>query len=475
MKLATIPAIALADVPSLFVELFKPSALIDVFQEKFSERSTKGVDRINGFQFAGRATAELTIASSKCLDGNYRFTPYLENLKNKGRGNEPRLIAIPSIRDRVVLHQLNKVLAAAFPECIPRNIANTYVRTVAIDLAAKAPETTYVCGCDIKSFYDMIQRQRLLAILGKRLGCPIALGLIKHALLTPIVPRNTRRNKQHIFKSEKGVPQGLSISNILAAIYLREVDIAMQKFGIPYFRYVDDVLMYGNEGIVRKAHRSLLARLRRRGLALHALGSGKSYLGPLTSPFGYLGYYFSWPAVTVRDSTVERLLQSIAAKFSDYLHNKARRPDRLKYLTEERLSEIFLLELNERISGAISEKRRYGWIAYFSQINDLSLLHRLDSTVSRMFSRLKEFGNKAPSGLKTFSRSYFEIKFNPFGGYVHDYDSITTRAEKLVFLLERGRIGDKEALTDVQIHARFESYRRRILSEMHKDEGALYG
>jgi RNA-directed DNA polymerase len=253
--MATAAPSAPADIPSLFAELFKPSALIEVFQEKFAESSTKGVDRINGFQFSSRAMADLTVVSNKCLRGSHRFSPYLENLKTKGRGKEPRLIAIPSIRDRIVLHQLNKTLAAAFPDCIPRNIANTYVRTVAIDLVSKTPNTTYVCGCDIKNFYDMIQRQRLLAILDKRLGCPLATELIKHALLTPVVPRNTQRNRRHAFKSEKGVPQGLSISNILAAIYLQEVDVEMQKFGIPYFRYVDDVLMYGNEVVVRKAHR----------------------------------------------------------------------------------------------------------------------------------------------------------------------------------------------------------------------------
>ena len=142
---------ASTDIPSVFAELFKPSALIDVFQVKFAESSTKGVDRINGFQFAGRASAELTVASNKCLSGTYRFTPYLENLKTKGRAKEPRLIAIPSIRDRIVLHQLNKILAAAFPDCIPRNIANTYVRTVAIELS-KLSKKTYVCGCDIKNF-----------------------------------------------------------------------------------------------------------------------------------------------------------------------------------------------------------------------------------------------------------------------------------------------------------------------------------
>lgn len=463
------------DIPTLFRELFAPAALTAAFQEKFADAASKGVDRLNGFQYSNRVAGDVVGASKKCLSGAYRFSPYLENLKVKGRGKPPRLIGIPTIRDRIVLHQLNKLLAAAFPECVPSNIANHYVRVIASDLAGKDPSNTFICGCDIKTFYDDIQRDRLLKLLGKRLDCPEALSLVKHALLTPTVAKSARRSQYKTFMTERGVPQGLAISNILAAIYLQEVDDAMRKMPVTYFRYVDDVLMYGEEEHTRKAHRSLAARLRRRGLSLHSLGSGKSHIGPLSAPFGYLGYYFAWPKVTVREATIERLLQTLSAKFSDYVHNKERRLHKFKYLTSDRLTEIFLLELNERISGAISEKRRYGWIAYFSQINDLTLLHRLDHTVAKMFGRLADFEHKAPDGLKTFRRAYFEMKFNPTGGYVRDYDVIATRGEKLQFLVERGRMDPEEALSDEEINKRFETYRRHILSTMHSDEGVMYG
>ncbi len=149
----------------------------------------------------------------------------------------------------------------------------------------------------------------------------------------------------------------------------------------------------------------------------------------------------------MRDSTIERFLQSIAAKFSDYTHNKTRRLEKFKYLTPERLKEIFVLELNERITGAISTKKRYGWIAYFNQISALTLLYRLDRAIEGMFRRLTDFDRKPPTDLKRLRRAYFEMKFNPQGGYVRDYDKITTRAEMLALLTERGRIGPEEALT----------------------------
>ena len=463
------------DYAALFDTLFAPASLESVFKEEFESTTGKGVDRLNGFQFSLHAKGHLATASAKCLAGQYRFSPFLEVLKTKGRDKNPRLIGIPTVRDRVVLHQLNKFLAAVYPERVPKNVASTYVREISGDLTGKSPIETWICSTDIKTFYDSIQRDRLLKALAKRIKSPSALKLIGHALATPTVPKNTRRSRHKEFQTTVGVPQGLAISNILASIYMQEVDDVMPTMGITYYRYVDDVLMYGHHGAVHKAFESFRARLKRRGLSLHPIGSGKSHLQQLAKPFGYLGYTFQWPLISVRDSTTERFLQSIAAKFSDYTHNKTRRLERFKYLSPERLKEIFVFELNERITGAISHKKRYGWIAYFNQISDLKLLYRLDQAIEGMFKRLPDFGCKAPADLKKLRRAYFEMKFNPQGGYVRDYDKITTRVEMLAFLTERGRVGPEEALTDEQIKDRYEKYLQHVLAAMHRDEGVVYG
>lgn len=463
------------DDTELFEALFSPDALFQTFVESFSNHTGKGTDRLNGFQFTLRAADELTIASAKCLGGTYRFAPYLEVLKAKGRRKSPRIIGIPTIRDRVVLSQLNRFLAVVFPERVPRNVASTYVRQIADELASLPSGTTWVCTTDIKTFYDSIQRPRLLALVGKRIHCKVARNLVGHALLAPTVPKNTRRARHSEFREEKGVPQGLAISNILASIYMQPIDDAMKTYSVSYYRYVDDVLMYGQSEDVHSAFKSLAGRLQRRGLGLHSLSSGKSQIEELGKPFGYLGYFFEGTKITVRDSTIERFIQSIAAKFSDFTHNRARRLEKFAYLDETRLAEIFLMELNERITGAIRGKKRYGWIAYFSQINDLSLLHRLDHAIRGLFSRLPEFHHAAPDELRSLRRAYWEMKFNPTGGYVSDYDKIVTRAQKLAFLLARGRVGPAEPLTDEQIDSRFEKYVQHLLAAMHADEGAVYG
>jgi hypothetical protein len=394
-------------------------------------------------------------------------------------------LTVPTVRDRVVLHQLKELLAEAFPACVPRSIAGTIIREIAADLPTRDLQTTFVAGCDIKQFYDTLHRDRLMKHLQRQITDPRALKLIERSICAPTVPSSTRRrdypefklvsgSKKRKRKGPEGVPQGLATSNIMAAIYVSEVDEGMRTLPVTYFRYVDDVLMYGAEQDVKHAHKSFAARTRVRGLEVHPIGGGKSHLTRLTDEFKYLGYVFHGRTVTVRDATVERLLQSLAAKFSDFRHNKQRRLQRQKFLTPERLKDIFLLELNERITGAVKDNKRYGWIAYFSQITELSLLHKLDSVVRGLFRRLPEFGHAAPEGLKSFARAFFEMKYRPRKGYVRDFDVFTTEAEKLSFLSERGKVAPDEALTSDQIEDRFARYTNSVLSAMKADEANIY-
>ena len=77
-------SVGLIDDATLFTALFSTTALIETFESNFATTTGKGTDRLNGFQFSLRANQELAVASTKCASSQYRFAPYLENLKTKG-------------------------------------------------------------------------------------------------------------------------------------------------------------------------------------------------------------------------------------------------------------------------------------------------------------------------------------------------------------------------------------------------------
>lgn len=464
---------ASVDLAALYQILFSPDALLSVFRTRHADARSRGLDRLNGATFAPNAVMQLEIASKKCLDGSYKFTPYLEALKIKDRYSAPRMISIPSIRDRVVLSQLNNFLRIAFKKESKLRLASEHVRELSEELRSLDPTTTWTAGLDIQRFYASIDRSRMRKILNVRLGNGPAQKLLSRAIATPTVPKTYRTQDLIKYQEAKGVPQGLSISNTLAAIFMNEIDVPMRKLGVSYHRFVDDVLLIGKKNETEKAARSFAARARARSLSIHGISSKKGHHLPLNCRFGYLGYEFALPLVTVREITIERLLQSLASKITDYKYNKARTLARKPYLTADTLRSAFLEELDERISGAISGNRRYGWIAYFSQITDESILHKIDSAVKKMLIRCPDLKAHADA-VKRFARAYFEIRYRPEGGYVRNYDEFTTSVQKMNFLIFRGEISSEVALTEAQINEKFEAYRDRMLSEMLADEATPY-
>lgn len=457
---------------------FSKSSLKNIFENKFKESKAKGIDRLNGFQFEKQIESHLKVINKKCLSGTYKFSPYAEVLQLKGRGKSPRLIGIPTLRDRLVLNQIKDVLAHIYPEFVPKTRANTLIHKISREIKLlfndQSQEPVKVLGCDIKGFYDEIDRKVLTEILKKRIKSTKLLKLIDSAICCPIVPRNYRSNNVNDFITTKGVPQGLAISNILAAIYLSEFDTEIRKISDHYFRYVDDILIIHKADGIDDIKNSIEKKLKLLGLEIHPLGSGKCHLSNLAEEFGYLGYLFKVPKITVRQSTIERFLQSIVGKFSDYKHNKIFRLNKFKYLSEELLKSIFLLELNEKITGAISEQRKYGWVAYFSEITDLELLSKLDSTIGSFFSRLDDFDNKPPKELKRLVRTYYEMRYSPQKGYINNYDSFDSNEKKLAFLNERGRLDPSRSYSEDEINEIFLYYKNKNLSDLEPDDATLY-
>ncbi|ACT48741.1 reverse transcriptase domain-containing protein [Methylotenera mobilis] len=465
--------------PSKLLEVyFSQIELKKIFDNKFKDSKAKGIDRLNGSQFEKQSVNHLKTINKKCLSGTYKFSPYAEVLQLKGRGKSPRLIGIPTLRDRLVLNQLKDVLAHIFPDCVPKTRANTLIHKISREIKQlnyqANDEEVMVFGCDIKGFYDEIDRNILLEILKKRIKSVKVIKLILSAISNPIVPRNYRNKNLDDFTTEKGVPQGLAISNILAAIYLSEFDTEIRKVSNHYFRYVDDILVIHKSNDAENVKSIIESKLNLLGLQIHPLGSGKTHFSKLSEEFGYLGYLFKIPKISVRQSTVERFLQSIVGKFSDYLHNKSYRLNKFKYLTEDLLKGIFLLELNERITGAISEQKKYGWVAYFSEITDLELLTKLDNAISGFFSRLDDFNNKPPKSLKRLVRTYYEMSYSPQRGYINNYDILDTNEKKIAFLSERGRLNPDRSYDESEISELFIYYKNKNLSDLEPDDATLY-
>ena len=375
---------------------------------------------------------------------------------------------MPTIRDRVTLYLIKETLHHIFPNSVNKKLPNNYIKDLRNFYELKSSKGLHYIKTDIKTFYDAIQHKQLLVILKKKIKSKKLLKLIESALKTPTVPHNYSKSDGKKYKRVKGVPQGLSISNILANIYLDEFDQKMSSKGEMYIRYVDDILIVAKDTSVNDIKKTIIDELTTLDLSVNEL---KTDDAPIAQPHEMLGYKISSTLTSVKDSNKKRFITAIAAKISSYHYKNEERKKKSPWLTTEVQKLVFIEDLNEKITGAISDKKRYGWLFYFSEITDMSILHKIDKIIAGLFTRLKDFDNKAPDNLKRLSKAYYKIKKSPTSGYIHQYKKYETIAEKMKYLEDRGYLNPASKYDQKEVLRIFDRVRQKNLAGLTLDVG----
>jgi RNA-directed DNA polymerase len=214
----------------------------------------------------------------------------------KDGGSKVRVLAIPAIRDRVVQGALKLILEPIFEADFqpgsfgyrPNRRAHEAVNRVA---QAIVQYKTRVIDIDLRSYFDNVRHDRLLAKVAQRVDDADVMHLLKTMLKA---------------NGKRGVPQGGVISPLLSNLYLTEVDRMLEqakettRYGkftyIEYARFADDLVILIDAhrrhdwlmGAVEKRLREELAKLQ------VEINEEKSRTVDLSrgESFGFLGFDF---------------------------------------------------------------------------------------------------------------------------------------------------------------------------------------
>ncbi|MGJ1418721.1 reverse transcriptase domain-containing protein [Sphingobacterium spiritivorum] len=451
--------------------LFRVSFLEKIFLEKILDSRSKGLDKMSAQHFEKIKSSQFDIIIKKCLNETFEFTPYLELLKIKSAKTPPRTISIATIRDRNVLYCIKKVLTTEFPECVNKKRPNRYIHEIK-KFIEKNEQPIHFIKVDIERFYDTINRDRLYSILKDKGINRTFLTLIKKAIENPTIPPNTKRDDRKNFIKDVGIPQGLAISNILAQIYLSSLDEDISKRKFLYLRYVDDIMILNNGPITSFRKKNIISSLQKLKLSIN---QGKTSEGAITMGVTFLSYYINNKTISVSEKNIQIYLRKIAAKFTWFKNGIDRREKRESWLEDDdRFKEVFLEDLNEIITGSRSENKNYGWLFYFSEMNDLSLLFKLDKIIETFFLSLDSFTRTPPVKLKRLVRAYYSIKHGTNMDYINNYNDYNTIRKKRNYLIFRGAIDPDTAKSDIEIEYSFERFKNKKIKSLEKDLGYHY-
>lgn len=421
-------------------DFFSEENLVKIYENKIRYSNVVGIDKMNNTYYMKDLLTNVHKISKKIREGNYELKPYRVLLLPKDVDSKPRKVCIPTINDRIVIEAIKEMIYYFYSDSrLNFGVSNT------IDMFAKCytknAYTNYI-KTDLSAYFDTIDHKILLKKLKKRVKDDNALSLIEKILQNE---QNYNKNKGvELDKNKIGVPQGLSVSTLLANIYISEVD---EKFcsspEISYFRYVDDIFIFCNKKSF-KYYIMLLIEMKKLKLKLNKSKTSRKKIQ--NSAIEFLGYSIDNNKISVKKKSINKLENSLEELFKNYYYSKEKNIYELKW------------RINLRISGAIDGNKRYGWLFYFKNIDDLNLLYRLDSFIRKLKLRYKV--NEIET--KTFVRTYHKMQIGNLKNskYFLNIESVTD-SEKIEILSYITKFSLKE-LNSLSIHELNLNFRKVI-------------
>jgi RNA-directed DNA polymerase len=201
-------------------------------------KGSSGIDGQSIERFAAGAERYLTELHQALKDGGYRPAPIKRVDIPKG-GGQTRPLGIPTVKDRIVQTALKMAIEPIFETTFrdgsygfrPGRSCKDALREV--DRLVKEGYA-YVVDADLRSYFDSIPRDGLLARVAEKISDGRVLELIEGYLHQDVMKGMER------WTPTTGTPQGAVISPLLANIYLHPLDLLMEQSGYRMVRYADD-------------------------------------------------------------------------------------------------------------------------------------------------------------------------------------------------------------------------------------------
>ncbi len=268
-------------------------------------KKSRGVDGVTIPKFRDNFDQELNTLAHELKTGKYRCRPARRVLSAKPDGRK-RELAVCCVRDRVVMSACLLLLGPIFePLFSQSSFAFRAHRSPHHALAAVRrlidAGRPWAVIADIKKCFDTVDHDLVLELVAQQVNDHELLQLIRHWLTIAVM------DFKELFPVSIGVPQGESLSPLLANIYLDQLDKHFEMLGIDFVRFADDIIILSpdEDGAVKalQVMKDFLAK------RLHLeLQPAKTYYVPVVDGFDFLGFRFQPKSWVIRQKKITAVL-----------------------------------------------------------------------------------------------------------------------------------------------------------------------
>ena len=297
---------------SMMDKVYSEAALRLAFTQVAANRGAAGVDHVTIATYERDLDANLACLSVALRSGTYRPQRIRRHYIPKPGSQEKRPLGIPTVQDRVVQTALRTVLEPIFERDFaphsygfrPKRGCKDALRRV--DGLLKAGYI-HVVDADLKSYFDTIPKDRLLALVGQKVSDGRILGLIKAFLEQGVLDGLEEWTPEH------GTPQGAVCSPLLSNIYLDPLDHLMAEQGFEMVRYADDFVVLCRSSQEAAAALAMVQQwTAEAALSLHPTKT--RVVNAMDDGFDVLGYRFAAGGRRPRGKSLKKFKDTVRAK-----------------------------------------------------------------------------------------------------------------------------------------------------------------
>lgn len=343
----------------LLEEILSTENFNDAFKRVKKNNGAHGVDGMEVehlLQYLKDKGEEL---KESVLDGKYRPRPVRRVEIPKDNGKK-RLLGIPTAVDRVLQQAISQILTPVFESQFCETSYGFRPKRSAQDALRKCKEYanqgyTYVVDMDLERFFDTVNQSKMIEIISKTIKDGRVISLIHKYLKAGAV------SGSKFEETELGLVQGGNISPLCSNIMLNELDHELERRGIRFVRYADDMLLFAKtkrsaqrimEHILPYIEKGLRLKVNREKTEVEYIGSIK-----------FLGYGF-YPS---KDGIKLRVHAKSVNKMKAKVKELTSRSNGIGY-------EKLKLQLKQFITG---------WVNYFKLADMKNLLWETDKWLRR--------------------------------------------------------------------------------------------
>ena len=297
---------------SLMDKVYAERTLRAAYARVEANDGASGVDHVTVARFGVELDENLRRLGEELRTGGYRPQAIRRAYIPKPGSREQRPLGIPTVRDRVVQTALRMVLEPIYERDFATQSYGFRPGRGCKDALRRVEEllkegAVFVVDADLKSYFDTIPHERLLAEVGRKVADGKIMKLLGQFLGQGIL------DGLSVWAPAEGTPQGAVISPLLSNIYLDPLDQMMAGEGVEMVRYADDlVILCRSEAQAAQALSAVAAWTAQAGLTLHP--DKTHLLDARTEGFEFLGYRFEggrrWP----RNKSLTKLRDHVRAK-----------------------------------------------------------------------------------------------------------------------------------------------------------------